>query len=92
VQTVPIRRNAVAEKDQDFFEKLKVLQRIPNGGLLFGVCAGIAYTFNLPTWLVRLAWLALFFFGGSGVLLYIICVVLMPERARPRNFAKVTGG
>jgi phage shock protein PspC (stress-responsive transcriptional regulator) len=45
-----------------------------------GVCSGIAEYFGWDPTVVRLAWVALFLFGGSGVLAYIIAMIVMPER------------
>ncbi len=44
-----------------------------------GVCGGIAQYFSLDATLVRLCWILFTFFGGSGLLVYIICAVIMPE-------------
>ena len=45
---------------------------------LCGVCGGIAEYFNIDSTLVRLAWVAFTFFGGSGILAYIIAAIVMP--------------
>ena len=44
-----------------------------------GVCAGIGEYFNIDPTLIRLAWVLLFFFGGSGLLAYIIAAVIIPR-------------
>lgn len=46
---------------------------------LFGVCGGIGEYFNIDPTVVRLAWLLLFFAWGTGLLLYIIAAIVMPE-------------
>lgn len=45
-----------------------------------GVCSGIAEYFGWDPTVVRVAWILFMFFGGSGVLAYIIAMVVMPER------------
>lgn len=46
---------------------------------LGGVCAGFGAYFDIdPLW-IRLLFVAAFFFGGSGILLYIVLWVIMPE-------------
>ena len=45
-----------------------------------GVCAGIAEYFEIDPTVVRLAWVVLSLAGGSGVLAYIICAIVMPRR------------
>ena len=52
----------------------------PRGGRrIAGVCAGVAqyYGWNVTT--VRLLWLLLFLFAGTGGLLYLILWVVMPN-------------
>ena len=44
-----------------------------------GVCAGIAEYFNLDPTVVRLALVLFCLLGGSGILAYIICAVVMPD-------------
>lgn len=43
-----------------------------------GVCAGIAHYLNLDPTIIRLLWIILSLAGGSGVLAYIICMIIMP--------------
>ena len=60
-----------------------------------GVCGGLAEYFDLDPTLVRVLWLLLVFFAGTGVLAYLvlwIALPLAPPRMRPvplplrRNF------
>ena len=44
-----------------------------------GVCAGIAKYFSLDATVVRLALVAFCLLGGSGILAYIICAIVMPD-------------
>ena len=46
---------------------------------LCGVCAGLAKYFSLDATIVRLALVAFCLLGGSGILAYIICAIVMPE-------------
>jgi len=45
-----------------------------------GVCSGIADYFGVDATLVRVGWIVFMLAGGSGILAYIICMVVMPER------------
>ena len=45
-----------------------------------GVCGGIAEFFDIDPTLVRLAWVLFTCLGGSGLLAYIICAIVMPEQ------------
>lgn len=58
----------------------KKLYRETDGKMLGGVCAGIANFFNLDPTLIRLAWVLFSCLGGSGILAYIICLIIIPPR------------
>ena len=45
-----------------------------------GVCAGIAEYFNLAPTVVRIAWIIFSCLGGSGLLAYLICAIVMPRK------------
>jgi phage shock protein PspC (stress-responsive transcriptional regulator) len=57
----------------------KKLFRDGDDKFLGGVASGIAHYFDLDTIWIRLGLLALFIFGGFGILLYIILWILLPE-------------
>ena len=57
----------------------KKLYRSVKDKKLCGVCAGIAKYFSLDATIVRLALVAFCLLGGSGILAYIICAIVMPE-------------
>jgi phage shock protein PspC (stress-responsive transcriptional regulator) len=44
-----------------------------------GVCGGVAKYFGLDPTLVRLAYAILVIFGGTGILLYIVCALIIPR-------------
>jgi phage shock protein C len=48
--------------------------------MLAGVCSGIAEYFNIDPTLVRLGWVLFVLMGGSGILAYIICAIIIPKR------------
>ncbi len=55
------------------------LYRDPDDRVLGGVCSGLGHYLGIdPIWL-RIAFAVAFFFFGSGLLLYIILVVVMPK-------------
>ena len=47
---------------------------------LFGVCSGLANYFDLDPTVVRVIFLVALFMFGSGILLYIILAIAMPEK------------
>lgn len=48
--------------------------------MLGGVCGGIAEYFNMDSSLVRIFWVLFTLMGGSGLLIYLICLVVIPSR------------
>ncbi|HEY3927858.1 MAG TPA: PspC domain-containing protein [Candidatus Koribacter sp.] len=44
-----------------------------------GVCAAVANYFDLDVTLVRVIWLLLVIFGGTGLLAYVIAWIVIPE-------------
>ncbi len=58
---------------------MKRLTRSAANRMLAGVCAGIAEYFAIDPTLVRIGWVVFCLLGGSGVLAYILCAILMPE-------------
>jgi len=57
----------------------KRLLRSRSNRTLAGVCAGIADYFGWDPSLVRVAWIVLTLLGGSGILLYLILWLVIPE-------------
>jgi len=47
--------------------------------MIDGVCGGIAEYFNIDPTIVRLGWVIFSLAGGSGVLAYIIALIIIPE-------------
>ena len=59
----------------------KKLYRSETDRMLCGVCAGIGEYFGLDPTLIRLAWAFLCFFGGTGILAYIITAIIVPTQS-----------
>jgi phage shock protein C len=57
----------------------KRLYRSRSNRTLAGVCACIAEYYGWDPTLFRVAWIVLTLLGGSGVLLYLIMWLVMPE-------------
>lgn len=58
----------------------KKLYKSNSNRMIDGVCAGIAEYFDIDPTLIRLAWVIFSLCGGSGVLAYIICAIIVPRR------------
>lgn len=57
----------------------KRLFRVPDEGMVGGVCAGLGYYFNVDQVWFRLAFVSAMIFAGSGLLLYIILMIVLPK-------------
>ncbi|WP_067965096.1 PspC domain-containing protein [Nocardiopsis trehalosi] len=57
----------------------KTLRRSDRHRMLTGVCGGIGEYVGIDANLVRLAFAVFTLLGGSGVLLYVIAWLVMPE-------------
>ncbi|MDO4462134.1 MAG: PspC domain-containing protein [Bacteroidia bacterium] len=55
------------------------LKRPKSNRMLAGVCSGLAKHFSLDPTLVRLAWAILVLIGGTGILLYLLMWIIVPE-------------
>lgn len=51
--------------------------------MLCGVCGGIAEYLNIDPTVVRLVWVLLSLAGGSGILAYILALIIIPDN--PQN-------
>ena len=58
---------------------MKELRRSATDVKICGVCGGIAEYFRIDSNLVRLIWIAISLFWGTGILFYILAAVLMPK-------------
>ena len=57
----------------------KKLYRSRQNRMLGGVCGGIGEYLNVDPTVVRLLWVLFTFVGASGLLAYLICLVIIPE-------------
>ena len=58
----------------------KKLYRSKANKKLLGVCGGFAEYFDMDVTIIRIIFLILFFCVGSGLLAYLICALVMPEK------------
>ena len=57
----------------------KKLLRSRDNRMLCGVCGRIGNYFNVDPTLIRLVWVLASLVGGSGLLVYIIAAIIIPE-------------
>ena len=63
----------------------KRLYRNTNNKKLAGVCSGIADYFSLAPTIIRIAWVLMFCFAGTGLLAYMIAMVVIPPQYTINN-------
>jgi phage shock protein C len=68
----------------DFKQTLNHLHRCKTDAWVGGVCAGIGETTETPAWVWRAGFLFTVSFLGTGILLYLILWLVMPESDRSR--------
>ena len=62
----------------------KRLYKKSSSKMIAGVCAGVAEYFNVDVTLVRVGFALFVLFAGTGVALYIICAIIMPDEETVR--------
>ena len=56
------------------------LYRSKSNRMLVGVCAGVADYFNIDPTVVRVAWAITSLFAFVGVVAYVVCAFVIPEK------------
>lgn len=71
---------AETQKSTETQEKRpKKIYRNPDDVIIAGVCSGLAAYFGIDPIILRLIFILSIFFGGSGVIVYIVLWIVMPE-------------
>ena len=63
----------------------KQFYRSTNKKEIFGVCGGLADYFDVDVVWFRLGFVCAAIFGGSGVIVYLILALVLPEAPTPEN-------
>ena len=58
------------------------LMRSKDDRMIAGVCGGLAEYFNLDATLIRVLFLLLAVFGGSGIVIYIVMWIIVPDAGK----------
>lgn len=59
----------------------KKLYRSKTNKQICGVCGGLAEYLNMDPTVARLIWVLVTLFAGAGLLAYIICALVIPEKS-----------
>lgn len=60
-------------------ENMSRLYRSRSDRMIGGVCAGLGKYLNIDPTVVRLLFVALALFGGPGLVIYLIMLIVVPE-------------
>ena len=58
----------------------KKLYRSKSNKMIAGVCGGVAEYLNIDVTIIRVLWAVASLFAFFGVILYIICAIVFPEK------------
>ena len=58
----------------------KKLHRSKSDRVIAGVCGGVAEYLNIDVTVVRVLWTVCSIFAAAGIIAYIICAFLIPEK------------
>ena len=63
-------------------EEPRKLHRSQTQRMIAGVCGGLAEYFNVDATLMRVLFLLLAVFGGSGIVIYIVMWIIVPDASK----------
>ncbi|MBQ3542624.1 MAG: PspC domain-containing protein [Oscillospiraceae bacterium] len=58
----------------------KKLYRSNTNKKIAGVCAGLAEYLNIDPTIIRLIWALVSLFAGAGIIAYLVCALVIPEK------------
>lgn len=58
--------------------EIKKLCRSATNKKICGVCGGLGEYFDIEPSIIRILWIVFALLGGSGLLVYFICAIIMP--------------
>ena len=75
----PVRSTPEGDSEAPFAAALNALRRSRDDRWLGGVCGGISRITGLAAWVWRLLFTVLTLFAGTGVLVYLLMWIFVPE-------------
>ena len=63
-------------------EEPRKLYRSRTQRMVAGVCGGLGEYFNVDTTVIRVLFLVLTLFGGSGLVVYVVMWILVPDASK----------
>ncbi len=71
-----------ASRRAGVMEEPRKLYRSRTQRMVAGVCGGLAEYFNIDTTVIRVLFLVLTLFGGSGLVIYLVMWILVPDASK----------
>jgi phage shock protein PspC (stress-responsive transcriptional regulator) len=81
--------NEYNNQSDHFFKRR--LYRDNDDKVIAGVCSGIGHRLGIDAVWMRLLFIIIFFFAGSGILVYIILAIVMPKAITPTQKLEMRG-
>jgi phage shock protein PspC (stress-responsive transcriptional regulator) len=70
---------AKTEENENQYRRYRRLYRDPDDKVVGGVCSGLGYYFDVdPVW-IRVGFCVIFFAFGSGILFYLLLMIIIPK-------------
>jgi phage shock protein C len=63
-------------------EESRKLYRSRNRRMVAGVCGGLADYFNIDATVIRVLFLILTVFGGTGLVVYLVMWIIVPDASK----------
>lgn len=82
---------ARSDREKEKNKGSKRLYRDPDQAILAGVSAGLGAYFNVDPVIPRIIFVCLTIFGGTGILIYIILWLILPEADTPMKQSELRG-
>ena len=85
----PLRRSSIIRKVSDFGGTMKKLHFAEKNKMIFGVCEGLSNSTGIDVRLIRLGFIISIFYGGTGILVYLILFAILPKGLKDENIIDV---
>ncbi|MDD5098428.1 MAG: PspC domain-containing protein [Candidatus Pacebacteria bacterium] len=67
---------------------MKRLYRSKENRMIFGVCGGLGEYFEIDPLIVRILFILLSLTGGTGIVLYFVLAIIVPNEGERKNGTK----
>jgi phage shock protein PspC (stress-responsive transcriptional regulator) len=79
-----VLEGSATPRQSDTLDSINGLRRSRTDRMLGGVCGGIARATGVASWIIRIAFALLAICAGTGLLIYVLMWILVPEEETPK--------